>query len=304
MRIGRHLRKIAGLRERQQRRKRNTPGPPGFNSSQQIGAWDKRARGLARGDIQFEEATRLRTANSNVYLQSLLEPELQLGIGVPDDITLKTSILHLDERFDVTTDAAGCAAFTMFPGIKQFLRVFGTTGGLGVTWADTANLDATEATPIVAGYGQYRPVSASMEFVPTQSQNNDQGEVTVGLRPECDDLAGITVSASTSFLEDHDVVAMKHGCRVIWAPRDPKDQEYQLTSANVNDGGSGTATGSIMVIAISGAQASVKIGSLHIVMNLEAIPVTGGFFAKSSSSSPSCSPAVDHARNVVAAPGM
>lgn len=143
----------------------------------------------ARATKKPATATRATTTCRNDYLGSLLDPFNGKGVGIPDFDTSKVLTVQTHNRFPVTTNTGGTAAYVFKPAYSAGIMRVGMTDATSANWhsmfagpnltgGNASAIQALKAADIAlfeADFEQVRPVSFAAKFVPQQNATQIQG---------------------------------------------------------------------------------------------------------------------------------
>lgn len=220
------------------------------------------------------------------YLQSLIHPEKQLPVGIPDFLTYPFCPMSLVSKFPVVSDAAGNQLIRCRPYIKEHLLI--NASALGIWGPIASNLDVSQFAAIAQVIVSYRPVSFSARFTSTLPALTASGETLVGVNGDATNFfSGTNVADVQQGLVEWERCGLNSspGCRAIWYPRSPNDRDYiGVATAPAMEGTPLAAAGlaqrssSELVFAFTGLPASTSIGFVETVLNIEGIPKFGDNF--------------------------
>jgi len=218
-----------------------------------------------------------------MYYETLVNPSTDRPLGPPDMCQQPTQVVTLISRYQATmaADAVDAAIFTsgivLYPGVVTIGDLFNTSGVAGIV-TSTAAISQTDNVSIAALYGQYRPVSCSLSFEPTQSLTTATGKLTLGYISSAGTLAALKQANlwdNLNGLESRALAAVTSNQMVLWAPTDADDADF-LPTAGATLGTLGTAgavgvgrSGAILVGFIDFGSSATTAGAWVVTTVLE-----------------------------------
>lgn len=221
------------------------------------------------------------------YLESILHPERQLPVGIPDHFSYPFCPMSLVSKFPLTSDAFGNALILIQPSIAAQLTNY-TSNGVGQWIGPPGFANASQTASVAAAIRSYRPVSMSATFTSTLPALTAQGEAMVGVSGDPTTVFSFSPVANVQQAcseWERCGLNISPGCRAIWFPRSPKDRDYRnVTALPIQEGaveGSGGTSqvgSSNLVFAFTGILPTTAYGFVEVTLNIEGIPLLGDNF--------------------------
>jgi hypothetical protein len=262
----------------------------------------------------------------NEYLSLLLDPANAPLVGIPDQVTLKSSTFRSRRVSTITADAFGRAALAWSPALSNDL-VIPTLTAAPILWDSTngvrtSTVPAAQLASIDANYSDIRVVAASLTISYRGATQFDSGMYTVQTRPFNSglELAGVTQDGVASYAEGVEAreaceYSVRDGSISYWFPEGYQSLDYyncstapsppgvayeSLTGFSQDATSCGPADGvgiPYFVVLVNGAEASSNVLELVLDVVYEAIPYMASQIPVTVS--PANSAEVDQAANIV-----
>jgi hypothetical protein len=245
----------------------------------------KRGRNAVGGGSSVEKMMNQGKAETLQYLESILHPERQLPIGVPDHYSYPFCPMSLVSKYPLTTDASGNLMVLIAPFIANHYTQLVSAAG---AWTTQTSQNVSQYAGLTTAIISYRPVSMAASFTCTLPALTAQGEALVGISgsPATVFTASLVANIQQACVEwERCGLNASPGCRAIWFPRDPMDRAYLGTAVlgsqpNNPEGAAGSYQrgSSNLLFSFTGLPASTAFGFIESTLNIEGIPLFGDNF--------------------------
>jgi hypothetical protein len=174
----------------------------------------------------------------------------------------------------ITTDANGQAALCFAPVPYASNIVSGSTGGATAAYAFSGNFNTiTSYSSLTALSQRFRPVSMGIKCGYMGGTMNDQGSLFLGISPPGYSASyyNVAFSSLAANTNKYSYGPVHKGGILRWFPQDEIDvREFvPMVSGSTCPYTTGIPAGNLLIVAVTGAQASSAVLSVDFVYNFE-----------------------------------
>ena len=189
----------------------------------------------ARTKKMLDEIAKKKVSTNELYIRSLLHPELVAGAKIPSPLPQQTATAQIKYNFNITPNASGKFALVIDPSVQQYtLYNDSTVNGLGVGVA--ANGIFAQDSNII---DMFRVVSASLIITYTGRLDAMSGFIVGAVTNNLSDATPTTYLTFNNIedLQDKKLSTPYDGLKIIYSPIDTSQLDFTTQTsyaANTN----------------------------------------------------------------------